>query len=148
MKNVIPARQDLSLVLPEFNIFHFSWMEKFFDLRLYRKTKTASTRWKPVSPYQDENWLSHVIVGWNLPRLDGLKFHSGKTESCNYYLRKIFLKTEWEEVIPWYRSKIPSFKTNSQTNKKKKNSTVSFLKKLISTFRRIKNDLRFQFSEK
>ena len=37
---------------------------------------------------RDKNWFPHVIVGWNLPRLDGLKFQPGKTGSYNHYLRQ------------------------------------------------------------
>ena len=30
----------------------------------------------------------HIIVGWNLSRLDWFNFHSGQTESCNYHLKE------------------------------------------------------------
>ena len=39
---------------------------------------------------QNEIWFSHIshtIVGWNLPQLDKVKFHSGKLGSCNHHLR-------------------------------------------------------------
>ena len=40
---------------------------------------------------RDKNWFLYVIVGWNLSRLDGLKFDPGKTGSCNHQLNFIFL---------------------------------------------------------
>ena len=44
--------------------------------------------WVFVNKHQIEtcrkNWFPYLIAGWNLPRLDRLKFHPGKTASCNH----------------------------------------------------------------
>ena len=37
--------------------------------------------------------ISSIIVGWNLSRLDGLKFHPSKTRSYNHHLRAVLQKT-------------------------------------------------------
>ena len=36
--------------------------------------------------YKFKEIFLHVIIGWNLFRLDGLNFHRGKTRSCNHHL--------------------------------------------------------------
>ena len=104
MKSFIAVSRDLSFVLPGphfvktkfFHVIdsaHLSWMKKSINTCLQWKIKRkcfqiwTSARWKTVPPCRDEILFPNVIVGWNLSRLDGLKFHPGKPGSCNYHLR-------------------------------------------------------------
>ena len=69
-----------------------SGMKKSFNTCLQRKIIIikkckqiyTNTTWKTVPSYRNEIWFTHVIVGWNMSRLDMLKFCSGKPSPCNH----------------------------------------------------------------
>ena len=75
-----------------------SFCEHFKSMRIYGFLRT-NTWWKPVPSCRDEKWFPHVIVGWNLSKLDGLKFHPGKTGSCNHHLNAMLAKPTPRKVF-------------------------------------------------
>ena len=65
---------------------------------------------------RDLNWFPHLIAGWNLPRLDGLKFHLGKTESSNHHLRVSKLNLSIMMKMRYIHSKEAMWEANTFGN--------------------------------
>ena len=88
VKGFIHVKRDPSIVLPGFRFagtknFHVITSDRISGMKRYFKRKCkhiyANTTWKTVPSCLEEAWFPYVIIGWNLSRLDGLKFHLGKS---------------------------------------------------------------------
>ena len=95
VNSFVPSRRDPFSVLPRSRFVgtKFSHVIASACINRMKKCKKKkckqiypNTMWKTVSPCRDEIWFHHVMVRWNLPWLDGLKFRPGKPGSCNHHL--------------------------------------------------------------
>ena len=59
-------------------------------------------------------YFPHVIVKWNLSRLDGLKFYPGKPGSCNHHLSR---KNSNKENLKVIKNALPNISGNPESLK-------------------------------
>ena len=91
VKSFIPVRRYPFIVLPgspfdRMKSSHVIPSARLSGIKRKCKKIYTNTTWKTVPPCWYEIWFPHIIVGWNLSRLDELKFHPGKPGLCNHHL--------------------------------------------------------------